>query len=102
MPRHWAPPQPWRRSAKCPAQSPSFCDLHGASVPAELLCPLFGMTPAEARVASQVLEGGSADAMATRLGVSVNTIKTQLKAVFVKTNTNRQVDLLKLLLALKG
>lgn len=65
-----------------------------------VLCRLFGMTPAEARAASQVLEGGSIIEMAQRLNVSANTLKTQLKAVYAKTNTARQVDLLKLLLAL--
>ena len=79
-----------------------FYDLNGATVAPQLLCQLFGMTPAEARAARQVLEGGSADDMARRLAVSVNTFKTQLKAVFAKTNTNRQVDLLKLLLSLKA
>jgi DNA-binding CsgD family transcriptional regulator/PAS domain-containing protein len=79
-----------------------FYDLGSVTVAAELLRQLFGLTPAEARAAQQVLEGGSADEMAARLGVSVNTFKTQLKAAYAKTNTSRQVDLLKLMLALKA
>ena len=38
--------------------------------------------------------------IAARLGVSVNTCKTQLQAAYAKTGTHRQADLLKLLLSL--
>lgn len=76
-------------------------DLNLASaIRPECLCERFGMTPAEAAAALQVLQGGSVEAMAARTGVSINTLKTQLKAVYAKTSTNRQADLLKLLLAL--
>ena len=71
-----------------------------ASVPPGLLCELFDLTGAEAQVALQVLQGGPAEAMARRSGVSINTFKTQLKAVYAKTRTNRHSDLLKLMLAL--
>lgn len=71
-----------------------------AAIRPETLCSQFGMTLAEAEAALQVLQGGSVEVMAGRAGVSVNTIKTQLKAVYAKTCTNRQSDLLKLLLAL--
>lgn len=76
-------------------------DLGGAaSVAPGLLAELFELTPAEARAALQILQGGSAEEMAHRLGVSVNTFKSQLKAVYAKTRTNRHSDLLKLMLAL--
>ena len=77
-----------------------LCDLAAVTVPAELLTELFGLTLGEARAALQVLQGGSNDAMAHRLGISANTFKSQLKAVFAKTGTHRQSDLLRLLLAL--
>ncbi|RZL65230.1 MAG: helix-turn-helix transcriptional regulator [Variovorax sp.] len=64
------------------------------------LCELFDTTPAEARAALQVLQGGSAKTMAGRLGVSVNTFNSQLKAAYAKLGTHRQADLMKLLLAL--
>ena len=45
--------------------------------------------------------GGSVEAMAQRLGVSPDTVKKQLQAVYDKTQARRQqADLLKLLLAL--
>lgn len=65
----------------------------------ELLCELFDMTPAEAR-GLQVLQGGGGREMAQRSGVSVNTFKTQLHQAYVKSQTHRQADLLKLLLAI--
>lgn len=66
----------------------------------ELLCELFELTPGEARAALQVLQGGSLADMAARLGVSANTLKTQLRLAYEKTRTHRQADLLKLLLSL--
>lgn len=76
-------------------------DLQRAAlVHPDLLCALFGTTPAESLAALQVLQGGSIGEMALRLGVSPNTLKTQLKAAYAKSGTHRQADLLKLLLAL--
>lgn len=66
----------------------------------EVLRQTFGLTPAEARAANAVLEGGSVREAADRLDISTNTLKSQLRAVYAKTSTNRQADLLKLLLAL--
>lgn len=80
-----------------------FHPLRGASsIKPARLCQIFGLTPAEARAAMQLLEGGSAEDMAARLGVTVNTFKTQIKVVYTKTNTNRQVGLLRLMLSLDG
>ncbi|MEO8079944.1 MAG: hypothetical protein ABI641_05400 [Caldimonas sp.] len=76
-------------------------DLQSArQVRPELLCELFGMTGAEARAALQLMQGGSSKEMARHLGISVNTFRTQLAAAYAKSNTHRQADLLKLLLAL--
>lgn len=78
-----------------------FRDLNSTdAVDPAVLCQLFGMTAVEARAARQLLEGGSAEDMAARLGVSINTFKTQLKAAYAKSNTRRQADLLKLMLSL--
>lgn len=76
-------------------------DLETAgTVSLELLIEEFGLTHAEARAAIQILQGGTVKEMANRLGVSVNTLKSQLKDVYSKTGSQRQVDLLKLLLSL--
>ena len=65
-----------------------------------MLCRIFELTSAEALAALQIAAGGTVDDMAARLGVSVNTFKTQLQAAYMKTGTHRQADLLKLLLSL--
>ena len=70
------------------------------ALPAECLTQLFGLTPAEAGLALEVVRGGSSESMACRLGISVNTVNTHLRRIFDKTSTHRQADLLKLLLAL--
>lgn len=71
-----------------------------ASLPPGLLTELFGLTAAEARAALQILQGGPVEEISRRLGVSVNTLKSQLKAVYAKMQVSRHSDLLKLLLAL--
>jgi DNA-binding CsgD family transcriptional regulator len=75
-------------------------DLQSVSVEQDHLESLFGLTAGESRAALQLLRGGSANEMADRLGVSINTFKTQIKGVYEKTMTHRQADLLKRLLAL--
>jgi DNA-binding CsgD family transcriptional regulator len=75
-------------------------ELTAIAVSVATLMSLFGVTAAEARAALEVPRGGSLAAMADRLDVSVNTLKTQLQAVYAKTMTRRQADLLKVLLAL--
>ena len=59
---------------------------------------LFQMTPAEARLACLLADGASLDECAIQLGVSRNTARSQLQAVFAKTGTRRQGDLVRLLL----
>jgi DNA-binding CsgD family transcriptional regulator len=68
-----------------------------SSVPPELLQALFDLTPAEARVASQVTEGRSIEQIALSTGLSHNTVRTHLKSVFLKTGVQRQAELVSLL-----
>lgn len=60
---------------------------------------LFHLTPAEARLASLLANGVSVEDAAVQLGVTRNTVRTQLQAVFAKTRTNRQGDLIRLILS---
>jgi DNA-binding CsgD family transcriptional regulator len=57
------------------------------------LCAAFGLTVAEAKLATKLASGSGIDAAASSLGVSRETARTQLKAVFAKTNTRRQAEL---------
>ena len=63
----------------------------------ELLAGLFDLTPAEARVARALASGLPLDRVAAEFGLSVQTIRNQLAAVFHKTGTSRQVELLLLI-----
>jgi DNA-binding CsgD family transcriptional regulator/PAS domain-containing protein len=53
----------------------------------------FALTPAEARLAATIAEGGSLDDFALTRGVSANAARFLLKGVFAKTDTNRQSQL---------
>jgi DNA-binding CsgD family transcriptional regulator len=64
----------------------------------EGLRSLFALTRAEARLARLLAQGVTLKEAERHLGVGRETIRTQLKAIFLKTNTNRQADLVRLLL----
>jgi DNA-binding CsgD family transcriptional regulator/PAS domain-containing protein len=53
----------------------------------------FGLTPAEARLAATLAEGGSLDDFAATRGITLNAARFLLKGVFTKTDTNRQPQL---------
>ena len=74
----------------------------GSSCNTVVLRQLYGLTPAELKVAEGLLDIGSPAEIAARLGRSENTVRTQIKAVFGKTGTRRQAELVKLLLSLPG
>lgn len=63
-----------------------------------MLKTLFGLTPAEQRLALLILEGCRLDEAAERLGVSKNTVRTHMKNIYYKTKTECQTDLVRLLL----
>jgi DNA-binding CsgD family transcriptional regulator len=62
-----------------------------------LLANTFGLTPAEARVASIIAKGLNPERAAQQLRISKATARNQLKAVFAKTATHRQSELVALL-----
>lgn len=66
----------------------------------EVLRRLYGLTAAECRLAGEVCSGDPLAAIATRLGLTENTVKTQLRNLFEKTGSHRQSQLVKLLLSL--
>lgn len=63
----------------------------------ERLVRLFGMTRAEAEVAIAIGEGVSPAELATIRGVTIETIRAQLRAVFAKAEITGQVQLAKLI-----
>ncbi|WP_460480529.1 helix-turn-helix transcriptional regulator [Comamonas humi] len=68
-------------------------------IPAHTLTRLFGLTPAESLLASELARGVSLGEAAMHLGVSRNTVRSQLQAIFMKTGTNRQGELVRMLLS---
>jgi DNA-binding CsgD family transcriptional regulator len=73
-------------------------DLSGNSGPQpDLLSLTFGLSAAEARVASLITTGISLKRTANELGVTVETVRSHLKAAFAKTATHRQGELIALL-----
>lgn len=64
-----------------------------ASLSVEQLQTLFGLTPAEAKIAIGLANGHTLAEMADLGDVSMNTVRSQLKQVLSKTGTGRQVEL---------
>lgn len=56
---------------------------------------LYRLTGAEARVLTQLLQQHSTAEIAETLHVSINTLRTQLKALFAKTDTKSQKELVR-------
>lgn len=58
----------------------------------------FGLTAAEAGLATEILKGDGRIAAAARRGISDGTARTHLSSIFEKTRTHRQAELIRLLL----
>jgi DNA-binding CsgD family transcriptional regulator len=71
-------------------------DAHPEPSPRTLQC-LFGLTAAETQLAVELARGHSLLDIARSRRLSRTTIRTQLGALFVKTQTRRQADLVALL-----
>jgi len=59
----------------------------------------YRLTPAEARLAAYIGDGGTVADYAALNGVAEGTVRTHLKAVFAKTGAHRQSDLIRLVAA---
>ncbi len=66
--------------------------------PVDVITRLFGFTPTEATLAMLLARGLNLDEASAELGVSRNTTRTHLRALFAKTGVNRQSMLVRLLL----
>jgi DNA-binding CsgD family transcriptional regulator len=74
-------------------------DPERAVLPDEhLIRQALGLTPAEARLARLLAEGLDLQQAAGRLHLTIQTTRTRLKAIFEKTDTHRQVELVRLVL----
>lgn len=68
--------------------------------PKEMLAQLFGFTAAEIRVVERLMMGDSPEQAATFLQVKTATARWHLASIYRKTGTNRQAELIRLLLSL--
>ena len=80
------------------ASNAASVDLYNfPAPPARLLQECFHLTPAETRLAQIMARGEPLECAAQALGIKLPTARTQLAAVFAKTNTKRQPQLVALL-----
>jgi DNA-binding CsgD family transcriptional regulator len=68
----------------------------------EVLRALYGLTPAECRVALLLGDGHAPGKIAGMVGVTDNTVRSQIKSIFSKTGVKRQGELIRLLLSNSG
>jgi DNA-binding CsgD family transcriptional regulator len=69
-----------------------------AAIPPSPIClitKLYGLTPAESRLAEALLAGQSLADYGDRAGLTRNTLKTHLRSLFDKTETARQSELVR-------
>lgn len=66
----------------------------------ELLQNVYGLTPAEARVAITLLEVYSAKSVENYLGISFHTVRTQIREIYAKLGVDSRAHFVKLMLAL--
>ncbi len=69
-------------------------------LPVETIRLVYGLTSAEARLALLLLEGKSVSEAADKICVTKDTVRSQLKSIFLKTGTRRQGELIGLLTSL--
>jgi DNA-binding CsgD family transcriptional regulator len=61
------------------------------------LVELFGLSPAEARIAAELMTGKSLADIAATAGVQITTVRTQLRSILRKVGVKRQFDLVRIL-----
>lgn len=69
---------------------------------ANITSSLFGLTPAECRLADLLLEELEIGATADRMHLTIGTARFMLKSIFQKTGTHRQSQLIRLLSSIPG
>lgn len=69
----------------------------GGNAPWLRVAASYHLTPAETRLARGLVEGLSIKDLAERHGISVHTVRSQLRAIFEKTGVRRQAELVALL-----
>lgn len=72
--------------------------LRRQHVPGDVLTALFGLTPAECQIAVLLAHGDRLEEIAIHLEISQTTVAYHMRNLYQKTGTNRQADLIALVL----
>jgi len=72
-----------------PAQGSGLCESS--------LCSLYGLTPAECKIATLLADGHHSDEITATLGIHISTLRSHLRHLFRKTHTTGQPQLVRLL-----
>jgi DNA-binding CsgD family transcriptional regulator len=95
---HLIPLRPAGRPSRSPRAMVLLIDPELRNEPtAALLRRAYGLTATEAEVALLVMRGEGLNPIADALCISLTTVRTHLRRVFVKTDTHRQAELVRLL-----
>lgn len=62
-----------------------------------VIAAVFGLTPAEARVAGALTTGRAPEELADDFGVAISTIRTQIRSLLEKTGARRQAEMVSIL-----
>lgn len=73
---------------------------HEEPLPKQVFEQLYELTPSEAALVHNLLSGETLNEIAATAGRSINTLKTHLRSIFMKTDTARQQELISLLMPL--
>jgi DNA-binding CsgD family transcriptional regulator/PAS domain-containing protein len=93
------PEQPAAPGRAAPALALFHGDPHRREpISSEVVRGLFGLTPAEASLATQLAAGLTLDEAAEALDIARNTARAHLRAIFDKAGVTRQADLVRLIL----
>jgi DNA-binding CsgD family transcriptional regulator/PAS domain-containing protein len=68
-------------------------------IPENILARVLGLANAEARLLAALVAGQTMQDYADAAGITMNTAKTQLRQIFLKTGHNRQTDVIRAVLA---
>lgn len=68
------------------------------AIPAAALGTMFGLTPAESLIADALIRGYTLEQYAQQRGISVGTVRWQMKQVLSKTGAARQAELVRMVL----
>ena len=88
---------------RAPIAAPAGCSwLDGHYFSLAGCLRFYGMTQAEARLASMIVDGRPLLEVARQLHITRNTARTHMKRIYAKTETHSQAALLRLLMTSSG